>query len=187
MAEAGPALARPVRHVELALVLSRTVLVDRPALRGDDAVVLTMSRLGGRRRFSAWLTHLLLCACGHAVHTRVWARGGQVAYGPVDADEATGLLERLTQLQGWGLRLPLLWFPEASWTWFGARRLDAVQRGWGRWGEPDEETRRVLGERCPFDPGVDLSDVRIPRQCQAWELAEELWGPVARHTVEGSP
>jgi len=151
---ARPHLAEPVRRLDLTLPLSRTSLVDQPSLRGERAVVVTASKVRGKKRFSAWLGHLLLCACGHAVESHVWGNDSHVAFGPVAADEAAGLLERLAQLYGWGLRLPLMWFPEASWTWFRAQRWakdpeDGLRRGFqsvGRsWGNTASQTPRPVG------------------------------------------
>ncbi|MCB9684388.1 MAG: exodeoxyribonuclease V subunit gamma [Alphaproteobacteria bacterium] len=180
---ARPHLEEPERRVALTLPLARTTLVGHATLHGDRQVEVTASKIRGKARFSAWIGHLLVCACEHPGETHVFGNGGtHVAFGPVPADEAKGLLERLVTLRSWGLRLPLLWFPEASWQL--PRGLDAVRRSWGRYQEPDAETRRVIGDRCPLDPDVDLSDVRIPKGCQAWELAEELWAPARRYALE---
>ncbi|MCA9492832.1 MAG: exodeoxyribonuclease V subunit gamma [Myxococcales bacterium] len=183
-----PCLDGPARRVDLDLPLAHTTLVGHARLHGQRAVELTASKVRGKARFATWIGHLTRCAAGLDVESHVFGHDAtHAAFRAVPADEARSLLERLLALHHVGLQVPLLWFAEASHAWAAARERDRDPLralSWGRYQEPDAETRRVLGDRCPFDPDADLSDVPIPPGCQAAELAEELWAPAFRYALE---
>jgi exodeoxyribonuclease V gamma subunit len=179
--------APPPRTAEVHLGVGGTTLTARLPIRGERLVKVHVSNVFGKHRFSAWLTHLVAAAAGLRCEGHLFGSGGgHVGWRPVDRCEANALLERLVALFEEGQRLPLMWFPDSAllWTWGG---LDRVRKSWGGWGDPEPWARRVLGDRCPFDVAVDLSDLPIPAGLEAWVLADELWTPANAHELGEAP
>ena len=145
-----------------------------------------------------WVQHVALCAAGWDHPSWLLGKGGTAAgFTPLPRTMARQMLGKLVEIYLLGQRYPLLFFPVCSKAFEqslyrnrGAPDPLAMaqkyfpRRKWGAYDEPGDYGRIILGDRCPYDPGADLSGVPIPQGLDAPGLARAIWGPAREATVE---
>lgn len=106
----------PVR--DILTIDGRSISYAVSSLYGQRQIDIRPGQLHKRQLLEVWVRHLCLCAAGHEVHSSTVSRGRNgpdiTEIDPVPPDTARTLLSRLLGLHHQGIRRPVHFLPECS-------------------------------------------------------------------------
>ncbi|GFE60609.1 exodeoxyribonuclease V subunit gamma [Geobacter sp. AOG2] len=150
-------------------------------IRRERLLRYRCARLRSRDRLALWIEHLALCcapAHGYPRESLLVCRDSMLSLPPLE--DAARLLEDLLDIYGSGLRCPLPFFPETSYSFLKKGQQEA-QRSW--FGAPFS---RLKPESA--DPAFTFCFGRNnPLEDTFEQLAERVFGPFLTVAREGAP